>query len=113
MPTYDYECRACGHEFDCIQRMSAGALRKCPDCGELRLRRRIGSGAGVIFKGSGFYETDYKRNRTGSKRKQADETSTPDTSSGKSDAKSKDAAKSSSKADGDGSKSESKAASSD
>ena len=61
MPTYDYECRACGHEFEQFQPITAGALRKCPACGKLKLRRLIGAGAGVIFKGSGFYETDYKR----------------------------------------------------
>ncbi len=61
MPTYDYECRDCGHEFEQFQSITAGALRKCPSCGKLKLRRLIGAGAGVIFKGSGFYETDYKR----------------------------------------------------
>jgi putative FmdB family regulatory protein len=61
MPTYDYECRACDHTFEKFQSMSAGVLRKCPECGKLKLRRLIGCGAGVIFKGSGFYETDYKR----------------------------------------------------
>lgn len=61
MPTYEYVCRACGHEFERFQRMSEGSLRKCPKCGELRLQRLLGIGAGVIFKGSGFYETDYKR----------------------------------------------------
>jgi putative FmdB family regulatory protein len=61
MPTYDYVCRACGHEFERFQRISEGSLRKCPECGELKLRRLMGAGAGIIFKGSGFYETDYKR----------------------------------------------------
>src|SRR5207247_2848565 len=65
MPTYEYECSACGHEFETIQNMSEGALRKCPKCGKLKLERLISGGAGVIFKGSGFYETDYKRNRRG------------------------------------------------
>ena len=64
MPTYDYVCDACGHAFEQFQSITAGALRKCPQCGRLKLRRLIGAGAGVIFKGSGFYETDYKRNRT-------------------------------------------------
>jgi putative FmdB family regulatory protein len=61
MPTYDYECRECGHTFEQFQSITAGALRKCPECGRLKLRRLIGAGAGIIFKGSGFYETDYKR----------------------------------------------------
>ncbi|MEM6333033.1 MAG: zinc ribbon domain-containing protein [Planctomycetota bacterium] len=60
MPTYEYVCDACGHEFEEFQSMSAKPLRKCPACGKLKLRRLIGTGAGVIFKGSGFYETDYR-----------------------------------------------------
>ncbi len=60
MPTYDYECRACGHEFELFQTMTAPVKKKCPDCGKLKLNRLIGTGAGIIFKGSGFYETDYR-----------------------------------------------------
>jgi len=60
MPTYDYECDACGHRFEKFQFISARALRKCPVCGKAALRRLIGPGAGVIFKGSGFYQTDYR-----------------------------------------------------
>lgn len=66
MPTYDYRCSACGHAFEKFQKMSEGAVRKCPECGELKLKRLMGTGAGVIFKGSGFYETDYKRKSGGS-----------------------------------------------
>ncbi|MEN8150162.1 MAG: zinc ribbon domain-containing protein [Planctomycetota bacterium] len=61
MPTYDYKCTGCGHEFELFQKMSDGAKRKCPECGKLSLKRLMGIGAGIIFKGSGFYETDYKR----------------------------------------------------
>ena len=61
MPTYDYECEACGHHFERWQEMSARKLRTCPECGKRKLVRLVGAGAGVIFKGSGFYETDYKR----------------------------------------------------
>ena len=61
MPTYQYECGACGHSFEILQSMSEAKLRKCPRCKKLKLHRLIGTGAGVIFKGSGFYETDYKR----------------------------------------------------
>lgn len=61
MPTYDYLCDACGHAFEHYQSMTSRILRTCPDCKKKKLRRLIGSGAGVIFKGSGFYETDYKR----------------------------------------------------
>lgn len=60
MPTYDYRCAKCGHEFEKFQSMSSQVLRKCPQCGKLALKRLIGTGAGVIFKGSGFYETDYR-----------------------------------------------------
>lgn len=60
MPTYDYCCEACGHEFELFQSMSAPVKRKCPECGQNKLQRLIGIGAGVIFKGSGFYETDYR-----------------------------------------------------
>jgi len=60
MPTYDYRCKACEHEFEEFQSMSAKHLRKCPECGKLKLERLIGIGAAVIFKGSGFYETDYR-----------------------------------------------------
>jgi len=60
MPTYDYRCKACEHEFEEFQSMSAKNLRKCPECGKLQLERLIGTGAGIIFKGSGFYETDYR-----------------------------------------------------
>ena len=64
MPTYDYRCDACGHELEVFQSMSDERLTECPGCGKQKLRRLIGSGAGIIFKGSGFYETDYKRARS-------------------------------------------------
>jgi putative FmdB family regulatory protein len=60
MPTYGYACQNCGHEFDEFQSITAKPLRKCPECGKLSLKRLIGTGAGIIFKGSGFYETDYR-----------------------------------------------------
>ena len=60
MPTYDYECDACGHRFELFQSIKAGPIRKCPACKKLKARRLIGIGAGVIFKGSGFYCTDYR-----------------------------------------------------
>ena len=60
MPTYDYQCAACGHEFELFQQMSASVKKKCPECGKLKLKRLIGTGAGIIFKGGGFYETDYR-----------------------------------------------------
>ena len=60
MPTYDYRCQACDHRFEQFQSMTADPLRKCPQCGKNELERLIGTGAGVIFKGSGFYQTDYR-----------------------------------------------------
>jgi putative FmdB family regulatory protein len=60
MPTYDYECDACGHEFELFQGINDPVQRKCPKCGKLKLRRLFGTGAAVVFKGSGFYQTDYR-----------------------------------------------------
>lgn len=59
MPTYDYECKKCGHHFEMFQKMTDKHAEKCPKCSGA-VKRLIGSGAGVIFKGSGFYHTDYK-----------------------------------------------------
>jgi putative FmdB family regulatory protein len=60
MPTYDYECDACGHEFELFQSITEPVKRKCPECGKPKLRRLFGTGAAVVFKGSGFYQTDYR-----------------------------------------------------
>ncbi len=60
MPTYDYLCSNCGHKFENFQPITARPLRKCPKCSKMRLQRLIGAGAGIIFKGSGFYQTDYR-----------------------------------------------------
>jgi len=60
MPTYDYRCKACGHAFEEFQMMSDPVLRKCPECKKLKLERLIGAGAGFLFKGSGYYVTDYR-----------------------------------------------------
>jgi putative FmdB family regulatory protein len=65
MPTYEYVCTACDHRFEDFESMSAKPQVKCPACGKRKLRRLFGTGAGIIFKGSGFYETDYKK-KTGS-----------------------------------------------
>jgi putative FmdB family regulatory protein len=61
MPTYDYRCEGCGHAFEHFQSMASRRLKTCPRCKKPRLVRLVGSGAGLIFKGSGFYETDYRR----------------------------------------------------
>ena len=61
MPTYQYECSTCGHQMEALQSMTDKRLIKCPECGKKTLERLIGGGTGFIFKGSGFYETDYKK----------------------------------------------------
>lgn len=60
MPTYEYACKSCGHRFDEFQSIKAAPLKKCPECGKTALERLIGTGAALIFKGSGFYQTDYR-----------------------------------------------------
>lgn len=66
MPTYDYKCKSCGHKFEHFQKITASVLRKCPNCGLHKLKRLIGPGSGIIFKGPGFYCNDY-----GNKKKEA------------------------------------------
>lgn len=61
MPTYEYACESCDHHFEVFQSIVAEPLKRCPTCGRGDLKRLIGAGAGIIFKGSGFYETDYKK----------------------------------------------------
>ncbi len=60
MPTYDYRCDACEHKFELFQSMKDDPIRKCPKCGKLKVKRIIGGGGGIIFKGTGFYQTDYR-----------------------------------------------------
>lgn len=60
MPTYEYICNNCQHEFEQFQSMKTRPIRKCPECGKFSVQRLIGAGAGIIFKGSGFYQTDYR-----------------------------------------------------
>jgi putative FmdB family regulatory protein len=60
MPTYEYRCDACEHDFEEFQAMTDKPLKKCPKCGKPKLRRLFGTGAAVLFKGSGFYQTDYR-----------------------------------------------------
>ncbi len=77
MPTYEYECSKCGYTFERFQNMSDEPLKRCPKC-RCKVRRLLGVGAGIIFKGSGFYETDYKRKEqsrgteSGSEKKKSD-----------------------------------------
>ena len=79
MPTYDYKCNACDHRFELFQSMSEGVKKKCPECGKLKLERLIGTGSALIFKGSGFYETDY-RSKDYAKAKEADSKAATDSS---------------------------------
>jgi putative FmdB family regulatory protein len=60
MPTYEYQCRKCGHQFEKFQSISANPLKSCPKC-KGRVARMLTTGSGIIFKGSGFYQTDYKK----------------------------------------------------
>lgn len=99
MPTYDYVCKACGNAWDEFQSMTATPTKKCPKCKKAKAERIIGSGAGIIFKGSGFYQTDY---RSDSYKKSADADSKSQSSS-----ESKSEAKSESKSDSKSSSSDS------
>jgi putative FmdB family regulatory protein len=76
MPTYDYMCESCEYEFEQFQTITAKPLRTCPKCGRKGLKRLIGTGAGVIFKDSGFYQTDYRSESY--KKAQESEKKTPD-----------------------------------
>jgi len=60
MPTYDYVCEACEHAFELFQSIKDEPKKQCPECGKKKLRRLIGPGAAIVFKGSGFYTTDYR-----------------------------------------------------
>jgi putative FmdB family regulatory protein len=84
MPTYDYQCRKCDHTWELFQPITAKPVKKCPECGKQSARRIIGPGAGIIFKGSGFYQTDY---RSDSYKKGADADKKSTDSSAKSDGK--------------------------
>ncbi|MEO5957956.1 MAG: FmdB family zinc ribbon protein [Opitutaceae bacterium] len=73
MPTYEYVCQKCGHEFEQFQSMKDEPLKKCPKCKKAGLKRLVGGGAGLIFKGSGFYITDYKnKNASGAPKKEGE-----------------------------------------
>ena len=109
MPTYEYVCDACGHEFELFQSMTDRVKRKCPKCGKPRLKRLIGTGAGVIFKGSGFHETDYrsdsyKKAAEAEKKAAQGKTTKKDDKAAKSEAKSSDSSSSSQSSGGSQSK---------
>lgn len=81
MPTYDYQCSACGHEWELFQSMNDSPVKACPKCPKRKAKRLLGIGAGLIFKGTGFYETDYKNKSGGeSKEDSGDSSSSSDSS---------------------------------
>ncbi|MBK6941318.1 MAG: zinc ribbon domain-containing protein [Planctomycetes bacterium] len=100
MPTYDYECSACGARFEAFQSIKDKPLTTCEKCGKKKIRRLIGAGAGLIFKGSGFYITDYRGKDYG---EAAKKDAAPSTESKPADAKSGDAKAAEPKASSDGS----------
>jgi putative FmdB family regulatory protein len=102
MPTYDYECDGCGHNFELFQGINDAVKKKCPECGKNKLKRLFGSGAAIVFKGSGFYQTDYRSD--GYKKAAKAESKTSDAASSESnssDSKSSKAEGSSSKGSSD------------
>src|SRR5215210_5245845 len=99
MPTYDYECDACHHEFEVFEPITAEPQKKCPKCKKNKLRRLFGAGGGLIFKGSGFYQTDYrpesyKKAAEADKPKSESTDSKSDSSAAKTETKAADTSKS-------------------
>src|SRR2546429_4509271 len=96
MPTYEYQCDACGNKFEKFQSIKSAPIRKCPKCGKNKVRRLISTGAGLIFKGSGFYITDYRSDSYKEKAKSGsgEESDTAKSDSAKSDSSKSDAGKS-------------------
>ncbi len=92
MPTYEYQCDACGNKFEKFQSIKSAPIRKCPNCGKNKVRRLIGTGAGLIFKGSGFYITDYRSDSYKEKAK-SESGDAPKTDTAKNDSAKPDAAK--------------------
>jgi putative FmdB family regulatory protein len=103
MPTYDYECDHCGHKFELFQGIKDPVETKCPKCGKLKLRRLFGTGAAIMFKGSGFYQTDYRSDSykkaasadapSGDKTAKSSDSSSGSSESSKSESKPKNPAK--------------------
>ena len=79
MPTYDYKCSACRYEWELYQSMKDNPVKSCPKCKKRKAKRLLGLGAGIIFKGTGFYETDYKNKSESTKKKDSKETNSSDT----------------------------------
>src|SRR6056297_3472148 len=98
MPTYDYQCDACGHELEIFQGINDPVKKKCPECGKNKLKRQFGTGAAIVFKGSGFYQTDY-RSDSYKKGAQADKKAGESKSESKSESKGESTSDSSTKKD--------------
>ena len=109
MPTYDYECTKCGHEFELVQKMTDKPRRQCPKC-RGKVQRKIGTGAGIIFKGSGFYITDYRSEDYQKKAKAEKESGSAESGSGSTGSSSSGDAKGGSSSKESGSKEKGKAA---
>ena len=95
MPTYEYQCRKCGHQFEAFQSISAPPLKRCPECKGV-VARMLTTGAGIIFKGSGFYQTDYKKSShatTSTEKTNSKKNEGGASDAGKSDAPKKEASK--------------------
>ena len=100
MPTYEYRCTACNHEWDEFQSIKADPTKKCPECGKSKAQRMMSAGGGIIFKGSGFYQTDYRSEsykKGASADKKTSETTKSETSSGSESSKKSDSASSTAK----------------
>ena len=98
MPTYDYECDACGHAWELFQKITDDPVKKCPSCNKKKAVRQFGTGAAIVFKGSGFYQTDY-RSDSYKKGAKADKDSKSTSKSDKKKGKSKSESGGSSKSD--------------
>ena len=108
MPTYDYICDACEHAWELFQKITDDAVKKCPQCGKKKAVRQFGTGAAIMFKGSGFYETDY-RSESYKKSAEADKPKSSESKDSTSkDGKSEASSKSSSDSSGSSTKSGSK-----
>ena len=96
MPTYDYQCGACGHEWELFQSMNDSPVKSCPKCKKRKAKRLLGLGAGLIFKGTGFYETDYKKTGGGDKKENSGDSDSSKSSDSSDSSKSSDKSSSSS-----------------
>ena len=98
MPTYEYACTDCDHRFEAFQSITAKPIRKCPECSKRKVKRLISGGAGLLFKGSGFYITDYRSDGyKEAAKKDSDSSSSKKTDSKKTDSKKTDSKKTDSK----------------